>query len=506
MTTIATRASVAAVVVETTEGTLKAPTAATEYLTLRAGDPSIAPTFNVLESQNMRNSIGAAKPLLGLENPAFSSGHELRHSGTEGAKPDYSEIMKAAFGSEDVQATEYDTVNGSTATVLKLGSGEGANIVVGSARLIKDPTNGYSIRPVHSISDDDLTLAFPLDTAPASGVNTGKAITWSPADTGHQSLSFWHYLGNAGAVAAMAGARVTSLAMAFNAGEIITMDYTLEGTAYYFNPIEITDSTKYIDFTDDDGTFAAAVPTGWYKSPVALADAVATAMNATSSTQTATVTYDNTTGKWAIKTTGTVLSLLWNSGDNSANTIGGKLGFTTTGDDSGTAATTGYTSDTALDLSAPQTPSYDSADGLVAKDNEVWIGDGDETATFSASSVSFQMATPKRDILDVNATSGKSGSIVQSRTVNITITGLLNKYDADKFSRFAEGTATRFAYIFGQKTGGNWDEGKCACLYVPTATITSFEVPDDNGLVGISIGLQAYVNSDGDGEIYFSLV
>lgn len=504
MTNIVSRASVLAVVPQDEQGVPKAPTLATQYLTLRQGDGSIVPNFNVLESQNVRNSIGAAKPLLGLENPTYSGGHELRHSGTEGEAPDFSEILKTAFGSETVESVEYDTVGGSTTTVLKVDTGEGANIPVGSARLVKDPVNGYSIRPVHSVNGDDVTLAFPLANAPASGVNLGKAITYAPADTDHQNLTFWHYLGNGGAVAMMVDSKIVDLSLAFNAGEIITMDFTAEGGSYFFNPIEITASTRFIDWEDDDGDHTAAVAEGWYKDPHALASALQDAMAAADTSETPEVTYSDTTGKFTIKMTGSVLTLKFNTGPNAANSIASKIGFSAAADKSGTVATTGYTSDNAINLAAPQSPQYDSADGLVAKNNEVLLGDGDDTAVFSASSVTMQMATPKRDILDVNAESGKSGSIIQSRTVNFTITGLLKKYQADAFNRFALGTQTRFAYIFGEKVGGNWVAGKCGCVYSPTCTITSFEITDDDGLVGISIGLQAYVNEAGDGEIYMS--
>src|SRR5690606_42037697 len=60
-----------------------------------------------------------------------------------------------------------------------------------------------------------------------------------------------------------------------------------------------------------------------------------------------------------------------------------------------------------------------------AKNNEVLLGDGDETAVFSASSVTMQMATPKRDILDVNR-SEEHTSELQSRE-NLVCRLLLEK-------------------------------------------------------------------------------
>src|SRR5690606_17278141 len=126
-------------------------------------------------------SIGAAAPVLGAEAPALSLNHYLRHSGVEGQEPNFGLLLEGAFGDKSVASTEYDTVANSTAgsssarAVVKVDSGEGVNFERGHALMIKDQTNGYSIRPVFSISSDDLSLGFNLGNAPGSGVNLGKA-------------------------------------------------------------------------------------------------------------------------------------------------------------------------------------------------------------------------------------------------------------------------------------------------------------------------------------------
>jgi hypothetical protein len=55
--------------------------------------------------------------------------------------------------------------------------------------------------------------------APASGVNTGKAILFKPANSGHQSLTIWGYRANRAAVEMIIGARVKTFSADFKAGE-----------------------------------------------------------------------------------------------------------------------------------------------------------------------------------------------------------------------------------------------------------------------------------------------
>lgn len=505
MTAIQTRASVLAVVKETTEGTPVAPSGATDFIALQP-DFSMTPAFESLTNDELRNSIGQAKPIQGLETPSASYSAYLRASGVVAQAPNYGEFLEAAFGAVATASTEYDTVSSSTTSVIKVNTGEGATFQRGEPLLIKDGTNGYRIRCLDSISGDDLTTGFQVPVAPGTGVNLGRAVLYYPANTSHPTVSLWHYLGNGGGVQMLSGGRVTNMSIDIAAGQLINATYDLEGVKYYFNPITIASTDTKLDFTDDDGTWAATIAEGVYKDPHELASAIQTAMRTANAGETATVTYSNTTGKFTIKTTGTVLSLLWSSGSNAANTIGDKIGFVTGSNDTGTAATTGYTSDNAITLTAPYTPSYDSADPLAAKDHEVMVGTTTDYACFAASSVSISMGTPKSNILSVCSTSGVSGSIVSSREVTIEISALLNQYDADKFRRVRENDETKFQYSFGVKSGGSWVAGKCGAIYAPTCTVSAIALEDADGLVQMNLTLTAFVNSSGEGEFFIGFV
>ena len=496
MASIQTRSSVLAIVKETTEGTLKKPSAATDFIALQDAF-TMAPNVNSLENAELKNSLGKAKSILGAEAPTAELSHYLRHSGVEGQAPNYGLLLEAALGAVSTASTEYDTVSSSTTSLLKVNTGEGATFERGEALLIKDATNGYRIRCIDSISSDDLTIGFQVPNAPASGVNLGKCVLYKPANDSHPTVSLWHYLGNGGALQAMAGARVTSTSIDISAGELINASYSLEGVGFYFDPIEVATGANKVVFDIGSGNVSATVPVGFYKTPHELAAAVLTAIQAAAA-GTYTFTYSNTTGKFTLtKSTGT-LDVDWLTGTDS---IGATLGYTA--DDTGALT---YTSDSAISYAAAYTPSYDSSDPLAAKDNEVMIGSTSDYTCFKASTVNLTIDTPKADISSVCAVSGIQGSIISSREVTISVSALIEQYDASKFEAFRANTDTKFQYSFGTKSGGNWVAGKCGALYVPTATITSFEIADQDGLAQLNMELKAFVNSSGQGEVYIGFV
>ena len=315
-------------------------------------------------------------------------------------------------------------------------------------------------------------------------------------------MTLWHFLGNQGAIQMMAGAKVTEGSFTFSAGELINAAYSLEGTGSFFDPIEVTATDTKLDFTDDSGTLVATITAKTYKHPADLASAIAQAMN-DASPETYTVLYSNSTGKYTIATsTSALFSLLWSSGANTANTIGDVIGFDIS-DDTGSL---NYDGDSAIDWSSPQNATFDTADPLVAKNNFFMVGDSTDNACFEASSVEITISNEKRDILDVCAESGKSGSIFNQRTATISITAVLEQNDADFFRRMQENDETKFQYNFGEKSGGNWVAGKSGCISSATAVVSSFEAPDDDGLIAANIELTTFVDTNGLGEIFIAFV
>jgi hypothetical protein len=495
---LSTRKSVLALVKESVEGTPLAPSSGSDYTAIQ-DDLEMSPSFEELENAELQGSIGAGKTILGSENPEASFSHYLRHSGVVGQAPDFGDLFEGAFGDVDAAGVEYNTVAASTVSQVKVDAGEGVNFQRGQALLSQDGVNGFSIRNVLSVSGDNLTPAFNLPGAPALGVNLGRAVLYKPADDTHPALTVWNYIANGGNRQMMAGARVTELGINFEAGQLINASFSMAGIAFYWNPIEVTSSTRYLDF-NDGGDQVAVVTAKFYKDPHELASALQTAMNSVSSGFT--VVYSDTTGKFTFTKASGTFELLWDTGANAANSIGPVLGFSVVADDTGVLT---YTSDNALTLAAPHTPSYDTAQPLVAKANEVLLGDATDTACFGAQTVSMTLSNERVVIPDICEVSGQAGAAFTGRSVEIQVRALLKQYDAGKFKRFREGTKTQFAYNAGEKSGGNWVPGKCVNIFSPTCTITSFQVSDADGLAVLDMTLRTYVEN-GLGEIYANFV
>jgi hypothetical protein len=490
------RKSVLALVVETAEGTPKAPAANTDYTALQEGF-DFNPQFSELTSAELQDSIGQSKTILGTESPTMSFSHYLKHSGVEGQAPDYGIVLHSLLGLKTAAGAERVTAAASTTTIVKVPGGIGVNFRKGQALLVKDPVNGYSIRNILSIAGDNLTLGHALALAPGAGVALGRAVHYEAASEGHPSLSVWGYRANGGAVELIAGGKVTDMSIDIAAGELINANFTLAGTGYYFNPIEIDAAHKYIDFNEGGASLAATVNLGFYKDPHELADSIAQAMNAVAAANI-TCVYNDATGKYTITSDGATFEIEWNTGANVANTIAPKIGYLTAADDSGGLI---YTSDNAISLAAPHTPAYDQTSPVVAKANEILLGLQGQIACFGARAVSIKVGNQQERQPDLCSDSGFRGTENTSRTVEFTIKATLAQYESQKYSQFRKGDTIAFAYNLGEKVGGNWVAGKCVNMYAPFATISSFKLTDENGVVGLEMGVKAYVNS-GDPEFH----
>jgi hypothetical protein len=507
-----TRASRLFVVKETTEGVLESPSNSNQAVALQEGFETLLEK-ELIDSPEIRGSIGAAKAVVGVDNASATIDHFLKHSGVEGTAPEDDLFFESLLGAKSVRTTERDTVSGSTAgsasarAVLNVNTGEGAEFSRGDILLIKDAMNGFSIRPVYSVATDALSLGFNLPAAPASGVNLGRDVTFKPTNAGHPSLSFWDYRGNGAAIQALTGMQAVSATITANAGEILNVSHEFAGLGGYFDPI-VLPATRYVDFTDDDGTFAAAIPAGVYR-PVELAQVIGEAMTATATTQVHTVSYNNDTGKFRFTSTGTVLSLLWNTGANTANTIGTLIGFLVAADDTGTAAGTGYTSDNAFStLQSAYSPTYDASSPLVVKNNEFFMGKFSENFNIKdcVQTMECSIEVTKDPIPCATSISGRDVPVATARNVEITMVITLQQYEAQQFEYFAKNESVSFMYNFGEKSGGNWQAGKSGCLYLPDAVIVGYSLTDTDGIVTVELILRAHVDSAGAGEVYLGFV
>jgi hypothetical protein len=482
------RASVFAITKEVTSGTYLEPLSGANFVPLRPGN-ELTYEPEQLESDEIQNDIGASKSSTGKEVVSGSHAAYLKHSGVEGQEPEVGILYESLFGSKYVPATEYNTDTGSTTLVLNVGVGNGANFRQGQSVLVKKG-DGYKIRNIASITGDVLTLNFALDSAPASGIGLGKSIVYLPVASGHPTISTTKYLGSGFAKEVSAGNAVTEASITMDANGFGEVEFSFEGTKYYFNPIEITATTKYIDFTDDAGTFAAIIAEGIYKTPVALADAIASSLNA-NSTETYTAIFSSSTGKFTIATpTSSALDLKWNTGANTANTIASKIGFSAAADSTGALT---YTATNEQSYAPTLTPAYDSADKIVIKDAELFIGNPEDNLCICAQSVSLTVSKTVEDVDCICEESGISEKIATERTAEMEITASLKKHDVALLDSLLKNNGISAMINCGPKTGGNWSAGKCFNAYLQKCTVSKYTTTGDS-FIQVTMTLKGYVD------------
>jgi hypothetical protein len=617
-----TAASRLYVVKETVSGTLQAPTSGDEALALQPG-AEFAPAVDTINNDEQRASIGATKPILGLERPTAGFNHYLRGSALEGVNPDFTLLLESLFGSVSnfyapmvvsalndklnftdddgtVTATvahgsyktpqllaaavttamnaangakiatcSYNTVNGkfkivSTGTVLTLlwktgangsdntdthigtllgfsdaanNSGTAAttgytagtasngiervtaggstisNVVLtagaagyprGMPMLIKNAV--YEIRPSDgNPSGQNVTMGMDLLNAPGAGLGVGQPIAYIPVNSGHPTLSLWLLVANGGAVEAEAGALINQMDLTVDVGNPLNMAFQAASKLFFLNPVIIDATCNKLDFTDGAGTAAVTLTNKAYRTPIELAVAIQDALNAASADDWV-VTYNSRgakAGKFTIASNGVTTSLLWNSGGNTAVSIGTKLGYSLLADDTGAHT---YDSDVVQVLADTFTPSLDDADPLVAKDMEVLIGDSDSYVSACIQTMSISVGLEISDVKCISAISGVDQKVVKKRTCSIEGTITLEPYDVEFFDSFINNKTKKFLFNFGPKVGGNWVPGKCGMVYSPTATISAVKIGDADGTAIYSITIKPFVDNTGQPEIYLGLV
>lgn len=492
---ITSRASIFAIKKETTEGTPVVPSAATDFVKMQ-DDFAFAPEINAIDNPEVSGGIAGSAPILGAENPTATFSHVFRHSGTEGAEPDYAEVLEGVMGSKTVNATEYSTTSLGTTTVANVLSG--GNHYVGQALLIKDSTNGYNIRNIASISTNALNMNFAVAVAVPNSTALGKAISYIPVNSGHPSYSLWEYEGNGGLTQMIAGAKVESMSLTADPEELLNASYNFQGVSYHFNPIVITSANKYLDFSNGS-TQVITLEEKVYKSPHELARAIEAKMGLYG---TFTVTYSDTTGKFTLVKSAGTFELLWNSGVNSASSVGTTLGFSVAADDTGALT---YTSDNAISFAASYTPSYNDNNPLVGKDAEVYIGSSSDNTCFGARNFTLNITNTIASIPDICEESGIAGKQVTAREVTVEVQATAAKYDVSKYDDYKNGATVAFMFNCGEKSGGNWVAGKCVNVYIPTAKISAFSVDKEDDVTVFNFTLTAFM-VDAANEVYINLV
>ena len=511
------KSKVMAFVEEVTEGVVIDP-AAEDFVIPREGS-QLTGAVETIESDELRNSIGASKSFVSKQAPTGSVNRYHKASGVEGQAPEDAILYKSAFGDLAVKSVEVATTTGSTAGdkttrgQLHLADGDVAagSLEVGQAVLIKDGTNGYKVRAIQAIdasgAPDLVDLNFNTNQAVPAGVDLGLAVFFRTIDEGHPTFSAHEYQSSTDASAyhkAEGGCRTQSVALEYPANDLATASFEIAGIKFGENPVELTATNKYIDFTDNVGTVQAIMDEGFYATPIDLANAIAAKMTAASAPSEAAAIsceFDKVQGKFIISTDGALLSLLWNTGAQTANSIALTIGFDNAADDTGALT---YTADEVLKYGPPAVPSYDASEPTIVRNNELLLGSFSDSICFSGQQFSISIETPKTDIPDWCPESGVSESVVLSRTVPLSGTLKFKKHDAERTYKLLNNETISLQFTTGKKVAGNWVPGTVTTVWVPEASITTSNKVDQDGYIVEAFEGNAIVGTQGLQDVYYS--
>lgn len=228
--------TVFAVEVEDTEGTYKAPQAATSYVQTLADGAELTPAKELLERNIFNGSIGKTTPRTGTRTVTGAMPVEMRASSTEGEAPEYDALMRSALGSRrQVTATTVDDVDsGGTHTTTRayLADADASKYNVGDIVTVQK-AGAYHTAPVVAVSnvagDVSIDILVPMDTAFANGDVIAAVTTYVTADEGHPSLSISKYI-EAAILEQATGCRVNSMALeSFTTGQLANFNFGFEG-------------------------------------------------------------------------------------------------------------------------------------------------------------------------------------------------------------------------------------------------------------------------------------
>jgi hypothetical protein len=288
-------------------------------------------------------------------------------------------------------------------------------------------------------------------------------------------------------------------------GELGAISFEMGGIQFFTNPIVISATNKYIDFTDNTGTVAAILDEDTYATPIDLANEVAakmTAASAASNGDTITCTWSNSEGKFTIASDGPLLSLLWNTGTNAANEAGTTLGFDASADDTGS---TSYEADNAQTYEPPVTPVFDGTDPIIVRDNMLLLGNFDDYVCLGGQNLSISISTPKTDVPNWCAKTGIDESLTLSREVTISGTIKFAKHDVQRVYNLLNNVSSQLAFTTGLKSGNNWIPGTISNIFLPQVSFTTDQLDDQDGYIVETIEATAFVGADMQ-DIYINML
>jgi hypothetical protein len=226
-----------AVTAEVTEGTFVEATAADDYIQPLSDGLELNFAKDLKSRDNLNSSIGKSRARVGIKSAAATIPVEVIGGGSEGAKPDWDLLIKAALGTESQLAARVTTKGaGNTDQILQLEDSDIGDFAVNDVILVLEAGDHF-LSPVIAVDPTGGAANITLLRTRAAGafsasVEISKNTKYTPANAGHPTLSTSVYWGDE-IRSSGHGMRPTSMALEnFSTGELASLNFGLEGIAF----------------------------------------------------------------------------------------------------------------------------------------------------------------------------------------------------------------------------------------------------------------------------------
>jgi hypothetical protein len=229
---------------ETTEGVYEAPSAGSDFITVLADGAEMNGTKESLERNIL--GVGLTKPQPRTANRAVSGTLpcEFKAGSNEGDKPEYSELIQAAMGSEREVATNTTSKAGNGTNTVEIEDADISKFEVGDMIVVKE-AGAYHVSPITAVDSTggaaNITLLTTAASAFSDNVEISKYTTYKTADSGHPTFSVTKYIEDNVETQGI-GCRVTTMSLEnFVANQLASWNFAFEGLDFKtsINPIGV---------------------------------------------------------------------------------------------------------------------------------------------------------------------------------------------------------------------------------------------------------------------------
>lgn len=236
---------------EATEGTYNPVSAGdgSEYIQVLSEGVELNKSREELSRDLLTDTVEQESSRVGMSEVQGTIPVELAASAAaEGDAPQSLDVLLRSLLGGKRQITA-DQTSGASHTTTTINFSDTSAFSVNDCVLIKDTTNGYSIRPISAITTNtSITLAIALDNAPPDSTVVAQVTTYYHDTSNAITFSAEHNLGSQAIQQQVAGLRAASMSVEnWSVGQIPTCNFSVQGLSLERVDADATETPAFSD-------------------------------------------------------------------------------------------------------------------------------------------------------------------------------------------------------------------------------------------------------------------